>query len=131
MSMMGIYLGELHVTTVPTVLPKLCIAAFCNTELEKPFKSLKMRVSSNGSVLLETTIPQGELQKMQSDVRSKNSADNHDPMKVISLGIQLQISPFAIEKETSVVVTAIADDEEIIAGRLRVKHDQSDISIER
>lgn len=120
MSMMGIYTGELHVSLMPVFLSKLSIAVFCSTEIKNPFKSVKIRITSGDNVLIETDIPQADLDKMQTDVVSKNSAE--DPIKSIALGMQFNITPFAIEKEATIVATVIADGEEMIAGKLRIKH---------
>jgi len=117
---MGIYLSELHVTVVPVVLPKLSIAIFCNTELDNPFNSLAIRVTSDGAVLQESTIQQADLQKMQSELTQKSSTE--DPLKLISIGTQFHLIPFAIEKAATLIVTVIADGTEMIAGKLRIKH---------
>lgn len=120
MSMMGIYLGELHVTAVPVVLPKLSIATFCNTELDNPFNSLAIRVTSDGAILQESTIQQADLQEMQLELAQKSSTE--DPIKLISVGTQFHLLPFVIEKAATLLVTVIADGTEMVAGKLRIKH---------
>lgn len=120
MSMMGIYSGELQVAAIPTLLPKLCIAVFCNTAIDQPFKSLTIRADNNGTMLLETSIPHDDLSAMQAELAAQKSTDN--PLKSIAIGTHLILSPFSINQVSILTVTVIADGDEIIAGKLRIRH---------
>lgn len=118
-SMMGIYNGELHVAAMPVFLPKLCVAVFCTTEFENRFKEIKIRITSGESLLQESIIPKADLDKMQSELAARSSTE--DPLKNITIGMHFNLSPFPIERESTVVATVIADQEEILAGKLRIK----------
>lgn len=119
-SMMGMYNGELHVAVMPVFLPKLCVAVYCSTEIDRLFKSIIIRITSGDEVLQESSIPPAELDRMQSDLAARSSAS--DPIKIITIGMHFNLVPFPIEKETSVTATVIADGEEMLAGKLRIKH---------
>jgi hypothetical protein len=120
MSLMGVYHGELHVSALPTFLAKLCIAVFCATPLETPFKSMTIRTASGEVILQEMSISQTDLNTMQLEISSRSTED--DPIKSLYVGVSINLIPFAIEKEQSITVTAIADGVELTAGKLRIKH---------
>lgn len=120
MSLMGIYNGELHVATLPAVLSKLCVAIFCATSIENPFQSLSIKVTSDNVVLQEITVSATDLSQRQQEISSRSPVE--DPISTIYLGVNVSLSPFVIEKEKSVIATVTADEQEIPAGRLRIKH---------
>lgn len=125
MSMMGIYNGELHVSALPTVMPKLCIAVFCVTPIEEPFKSLTIRANSDDIILNEISIPEADLSQMQFGISSKSTPE--DPLKSMYLGVNINLMPFVIEKKQTITVSAIADGIELIAGKLRIKHSPNQV----
>jgi hypothetical protein len=119
-SMIGVYRGELQVAVVPTLLSKLCVAIYCDTSVDRLFQSLSTRISVGDKILREDSIPQEALVKMQAAAAEKGSSE--DPIQRIAIGMQMLFSPFVIEKESTLVVTAIMDGEERTAGKLRLRH---------
>ncbi len=121
LSLMGMYRGELHVPIMPTFLPKLSLAIYCTTEVDQPFKSMKIVVAwSNGTILQDIELPGSELATLSAQAVENTSPE--DPITILTIGANLNIVPFAIENEMTLIAKVIADGEELVAGKLRVKH---------
>lgn len=118
-SYMGIYSTLLGVENIPTVLPKLCIAVMCSTPIEEPFQSVAVRISKNGVVTQESTLPQEFLGNMIPEIAKQGWVD--DPIKIITAGMHITISPFIVDTEGTLTVTVIADGTEYTAGKLRIR----------
>lgn len=127
MSLMGIYNGELHVPILPISLPKLSIAVFCSTNSDFPFQSLIVKIEADG-LLQETIIPKDDLDKIQAGIIENSTAQ--DPIQTITIGAPFHITPLHIEKESVVSVTFMADGEEILAGKLRIKYSPGQVPAE-
>lgn len=117
-SLMGIYGGELLLEQIPAVLPKLCASTFVHSLTADPLRALAVRVVHDGRTLQEVELPAADLESMQAELIGR---DTDDPVVEISIGVNLVFSPFVVDAEGSVVVTVIADGEEIPAGKLRLR----------
>jgi hypothetical protein len=117
-SLMGIYGGELFVAGNPAVLPKLCAVIFASTPADEPLSSLSLSLRVDGETIYEFAIPAADLARMQD--RVKSTSDEADPIKRMSLGSNIVLSPFVVTKDVTVQALAICDGEEISAGRLYV-----------
>lgn len=125
-SAIGIYSGLLYLSDIPTVLPKLCILAFCSTDIDKPFRKLSVKLSVGDIVIHDQEIPQDALAAIGEDM--KRDLDERDPISVISLGTQIVLSPFNVPEEGTLVVTMIADGESMVAGKLRIRRAKQDVA---
>jgi len=118
-TLIGLYSGEMFVSQMPSILPKLCFHVECTTSVDNPFRTMTFRISDGDTVLLEQAIPDQELAVACENLLKKNSPD--DPLVTLSMGMNLVASPFLVDKPTTVIVNVIADKEEILAGKLRIK----------
>lgn len=104
LSFMGVYSADMTVPVVPIILNKLCIVVRAITENSDPFESLKVSIfQGDDSVELITT---GQIVLPDANLDS-----NKSPLQVIQLTFML--SPFQIDKETTISVQAITEREEL------------------
>ena len=118
-SIMGMYNGEMFVETLPVVLPKLCFFVFFATDMEDPVKTLKIKISDKNSTLMEQAFDDNELQNAFAVAATKSTAEN--PIRQLTAGVNMMATPFVVSEENTVTVTVVADGEEMIAGRLRIR----------
>ena len=118
-SLIGLYGGEMYVSSIPSVIPKLCFFVLFATGIDNPVKALSMRISDKEQVLMEQELSSDELRSAYEQATERGTED--DPIRQFTVGMNLIASPFVISKESVVTVSVIADGEEMIAGRLRVK----------
>jgi hypothetical protein len=114
MSFMGVYQGELIVPSTPIALPRLCIFATALTPIERPFKSLTLRVLLNDETELARLEVPHETFADLPDIQ-----DNSATRKQVSTA--LSFSPFFIEKQTTLRLMADTDEGEIVGPRLLIK----------
>lgn len=96
-SLMGVYTGDMIVSTIPLTLPKLCIVVTAMTDVSNPFQSLNARVEKgeDGVVLVSTgNIDVPSLQKKASGGEVSNGARFH------AVGFHFVLSPFLVEEQT-------------------------------
>jgi hypothetical protein len=117
-SIMGLYGGDLLVPANPTVLPKLCIVAFAVTSIEQPFRSLTVQVREGDRVLIDNPIPSKTLAGIQRNRLARTESD--DATSRISIGTNLFISPFVVDRSMTIKAMVIADGEALLAGCLHV-----------
>lgn len=122
-SLMGIYGSELLVDQMPTHIQKICIAAFCNTPADKPFESLAAKIYLGDKILQEHAIPKDELLKMHEQISNMN--DLNEPLQRHSIGLNLVVSPLLIEAPGILKVVMVANSEEHVAGKLRMRLSES------
>jgi len=104
LSFMGVYSADMTVPVVPIILNKLCIVVRAITENSDPFESLKVSVfQGDDRIELITT---GQIALPDANLDS-----NKSPLQVIQLTFML--SPFQIDKETTIRVQAITEREEL------------------
>ena len=117
-SIMGLYGGDLLVPANPTVLPNLCIVAFAITGADEPFRSLTVQIREGDRVLIDNPIPSETLAGIQRNIQARTDSD--DIKSRISIGTNLFISPFVVDRGMTITTMVIADGEEMAAGRLHV-----------
>jgi hypothetical protein len=104
LSFMGVYSADMTVPVVPIILNKLCIVVRAITENYDRFESLKVSVfQGDDNVELIST---GQIVLPDANLDS-----NKSPLQVIQLTFML--SPFQIDKETTIRVQAITEREEL------------------
>lgn len=116
LSFMGVYSADMTVPVVPIILNKLCIVVRAITENSDPFESLKVSVfQGDDRVELIST---GQIVLPDANLDS-----NKSPLQVIQLTFML--SPFQVDKETTIRVQAITEREELNSVGLIVHMAQS------
>lgn len=111
LSLMGVYQGVLMVPQVPLLLPKLCVYITVRTPLDKPFKSMTLRLLKDDELLHEQPIQDAAF----AGERKPPVEMNDDPKnsKLQMFATTVMFSPFLIDKPFLLRVRVIADDEEI------------------
>lgn len=118
-SLIGIYGGELNVDVLPGTLAKLCILGFCEFDIQYPPKALKMKIFAGDVVLNESEIPAQVLMESAQELSKRSMPE--DPISRIMFGVHAILSPFVVESAMTLKVVFVADSEELIAGKLRIK----------
>lgn len=118
-SLMGLYSGELFVQELPAALSKLCVVIVCRTSVEEPFTTLSVRLNvAGGDTVAEVALPPEALKQLMEHAKSHGSDD--DPVRYMSVGTSIILSPYLIQEPHTLKAVAIADGEEYPAGRLRI-----------
>jgi hypothetical protein len=73
-SFMGVFTGGILLPALPTVLPRLAVYIWVNTPVERPFKSLRIRITRDDGFLLMEVRP--ESPPAQSDVAQHSRPDS-------------------------------------------------------
>ena len=115
-SYMGVYSGELNVTSAPVLLPKLCILVKVGTEIVDPFEALEVRIvkvkGDEETELLSTgPIPQ------PAEVPPRLE---HGSTRLIAQ-MAFMLAPFQIDEETLIRIKAITEREELLGMGLRIR----------
>lgn len=118
-SMMGIYGGELLVETMPTTLAKLCVVTFCESPADEAIQSLSIKILHEDKLVHEQAVTPDELTQMQAALKSRDML--HEPLETISIGFNINLSPFVIESPSILKVIVNMDSVEYPAGKLRLK----------
>lgn len=111
-SLIGCYGSELHVTPLPSVLPKLCAAIKVYTPIGKPFAKLIVRILHEGKPIGEVSFPSEGL--VPAPV-APDGAQLHLVMAMIAM------SPFAVAGPCVLKVEAETEDEVLEGGRLWIR----------
>lgn len=109
-SLMGIYTGDMYVTGMPLLLPKLCIAINVVTSIDNPIQSLKINIFKEG--VTEPMLSTGEI------VVPELPRDDNSVWQVAHL--MFALSPFQIDEETKLRVIAETESGEIIGRSLKI-----------
>lgn len=118
LSMIGVYNGVMLVPAFPITLPKLCIALSARTDGRNPFKQLVFRVLKGEELLVEVPIPIEAFPEIQVPLAGDVAINPNDRLQVCNGNIV--ISPFVVDKPTTIRVRAIADGEELKALALTI-----------
>lgn len=113
LSYMGVYAGELNVAGGPQLIAKLCIVIRAVTAAGDPFQSLDIRVAQDGidAPLMATgPIVLPEVAALPVDGAASTMAH-----------IVLMLSPYQIEKNTVLRVSAVTEREELYGMPLRIR----------
>ena len=110
-SFMGVYSADLTVPVLPIVLNKLCIVVRAITNNSDPFESLNVSVlqGDDSAELINT----GPIALPVVNPDSKESS-----LQVVQLTFML--TPFQIDKETTIRVVATTEREELSGANLRI-----------
>jgi hypothetical protein len=112
-SFMGCYQGELFVPFVPLMLPKLCVQVTISTTVDRPIKSLTVRLDQGENQLAVIEVPADDF------VRSMPPVPEEAKRWSASVGVML--SPFNITEPGELRVVVITEEGEMPGPRLRLK----------
>lgn len=116
-SFIGIYQDSLLVPKLPTVLPKLCLVVQAVTSIDRPFKSLTIRVLRNEEVLHQFEMDEDKLSIDQSRIESAHKDENDEQLRFRFVSV-LAIAPFPIREKAKLRVRVITESEELRGGTL-------------
>lgn len=112
-SFMGCYQGELFVPFAPVALPKLCVFVTVSTPIERPLKSLTIRVDQGDNTIANIETPGSDW------AQSIPPAPEVATRLLASVGVML--SPFAITEPGDIRVVVTTEEGEMLGPRLRIK----------
>ena len=112
-SLMGCYQGELFVPFVPLTLAKVCVHVTIFTTVERPLKSLTVRLNQGLNQLAVMDFSGDEL------ARAIPPAPKDSTRLAISVGMIL--APFTITEPGELRVMVITEEGEMLGPRLRIK----------
>lgn len=112
-SLMGCYQGDLLVSFMPVALPKLCVFATISTPVERPLKTLKVRVMQDETELVSLDVP--------ADDMNKAVPRAEDGVTRILANTVIVFTPFAVAVPTAIRVMVDTEEGEIIGPRLRIR----------
>lgn len=112
-SYMGVYGSDLVLQSLPATLPKLCIAVKLVTDAAHPFEDLEVLLlrGNEREVILET----GPLSLPAQEIHSEGGSE------VIVVQTFLVLSPFQVDKETTLHVKAKTGSEDLMGLDFRIK----------
>lgn len=114
-SLIGTFQNQLFVAAFPTVLPKLCILATVTTSVDNLFKNLQLKATYNENVIAEFNLSESDL------VQASNNVLSTGDHKFFSINGEFILSPLAIDKPGKLVVSVVADGEEINCPALSIE----------
>jgi hypothetical protein len=120
LTLVGIYGGFLNIDRIPALLTKLCIVTTFDFPFNETCKSVIVRVFHDDLQIQEVTAPPEFLEASQASIHALSNPA--DPIQRITMNFHSIISPLQIERESFLKVVVVADDEEYIAGKLRIRN---------
>lgn len=112
-SFMGCYQGELFVPFVPLMLPKLCVQVTISTTVERPIKSLTVRLDQGANQLAAFEVA--------SDDFSRSIPPAPESATRWSASVGVMLAPFSITEPGELRVVVITEEGEMLGPRLRIK----------
>jgi len=109
----------MFISKIPAVIPKLCFFVLFATGIDNPVHSLSIRISNKEEVLMEQELQSDELRNAFEQAVKRGTEE--DPIRQLTIGMNLTASPFVISTDNVITVAVTADGEAMIAGRLRIK----------
>lgn len=112
-SFMGCYQSELFVPFAPVALPKLCVFVTVSTPIERPLKSLTIRVDQGSNTIANIETPGSDW------AQSIPPASEDATRQLANVGVML--SPLAITEPGDIRVMVTTEEGELLGPRLRIK----------
>jgi hypothetical protein len=116
--LVGVYGAEMLVTEFPIVLPTFFVITHVWTTVSRPFGKLIFRMLLDDEVLSEEVVDVGELRKK---LPPSSASLSDDPFARHGLSRVVRLSPFVIEKESTVRVRIETEDGELRTSALKIK----------
>jgi hypothetical protein len=118
LSYIGVYSGALFVTSFPVSLPKLCLALSVITPMERPLRSLSIRVMKDDAVLAEATPEDSQLVNATESLAELPDDERKERVQVLKS--HFVFSPLHLEGPCTLRVRVQTEDEELRGGDLRI-----------
>lgn len=118
-SLIGLYSTDLLIEAMPSVINKLCVAAFVRIDAKSKISSLMGRLYLGETLLSETSVPEDELNMLIETVKLNDMLG--EEVQAITLGFNQILLNLNIEMPSVLKVVMIVDGEEYLAGKLRIK----------
>lgn len=125
-SFMGVYVGDLIVQSLPITLPRLAANIELCTPRDRPFKSIKVRLTRNDSVesIASIEVPSDDLAKMNADLAHKSEQeanfDSEEPT-ALKIAFLVMLGPLVLNETTKwLKVFVDTEDESLESFRLKV-----------
>lgn len=112
-SFMGCYQGELFVPFVPLMLAKLCVQVTISTTVDRPIKSLTVRLDQGENRLAVIDVPVDDFERSMPPVPEEE--------KRWSASVGVMLSPFNITEPGEIRVVVITEEGEMPGPCLRLK----------
>lgn len=106
-SLIGVYSGQLLVSTMPAILPKLCVSVTVTTPIEKPFRKLVIRLLINDTEILRGDM--GDNPVPPEDMQHTTALPD-DVEHFYSLTADFVLSPFQINEPAALRVRVDTED---------------------
>jgi len=114
-TMVGIYTDRLFVASVPTVLPKLCLALAMATDKTNMFEEVCVTGTFGPDEVFKMELHK---EKIQSII--DQAPDPEFPAKFFTLQLNAILTPFQLERTGKLVIKVVADGEELECGGLEM-----------
>jgi hypothetical protein len=112
-SLIGCYAGGIHVTPVPSALPKLCFSVKVYTPITRPFAKLVVRVLRGETSVAEMPFPPEGL--------AEPVANAPEGARHRLLVANIVLSPFPVEGPCSLRVEADTEDGTLYGGTVQIE----------
>ncbi|MNJ46142.1 hypothetical protein D3C77_412660 [compost metagenome] len=106
--MMGLYMGQLLASTIPCVLPKLCLSLSLSTLRDNPFKEIVVTGSYSGAEVFKM-----ELGPDQIDAIMAQSPPRAEKPRYMMIQLMAVMSPFQMEKAGKLNLHVVADGQDL------------------
>lgn len=113
-SLIGVYTGDLFISTMPVVLPKLCAWVNVITPVSSPFSELRIRVLHDDTVLIDTG-------NLFEDGTQSPPPNENGQRQVMVVNFSVTLSPFQIDGESLLRIVADTEDGELKSRPLRIR----------
>lgn len=114
-TMVGIYTDRLLVTSLPTVLPKLCLALSIATDKSRMFEDLSVIGTFGADEVFKI-----ELQKEQIQNIVAQAPKSENPAKFFTVQLNAILTPFQLQRTGKLTIEVIADGEKLECGGLEM-----------
>ena len=114
-TMVGIYTDRLLVSSVPTVLPKLCLALSIATDKEKMFEEISVTGTFGRDEVFKMELHKEQIQNIVAQAPKSET-----PAKFFTVQLNAILTPFQLERTGKLVLTVMADGEELECGGLEI-----------
>ncbi|AVH38046.1 hypothetical protein AL532_17710 [Pseudomonas monteilii] len=113
-SFMGVYSGNLTASSIPGLLPKLCIAITLYTDLGNPFREISIKGLFGGQEVFSMDLNENDIAQAGTKAEKPASAAGYF-VQLLAI-----LTPFQIDDAGKLSVRIIADGEKILTNALRI-----------
>ncbi|WLG72198.1 DUF6941 family protein [Pseudomonas simiae] len=114
-TMVGIYTDRLFVSSVPTVLPKLCLALAIATDKTNMFEDVSVTGTLGGDEVFRMQLQKDQIQSIVDQAPKPEI-----PAKFFTIQLNAILTPFQLERTGKLVIKVVADGEELECSGLEM-----------